>query len=90
MHKPVEVKAKQNYTIWVRYDDGSQGEVDLSHLVGKGVFSAWGKDVDFNDVYIDKESGGIAWSEDLELCPDSIYYKINQLDPEEQMMKEKS
>ncbi len=89
MHKPVEVKAKRNYTIWVRYEDGSQGDVDLSHLVGKGVFNAWEKDIDFNEVYIDEESGAIAWSENLELCPDSIYYKINQLDPQEQMMKEK-
>ena len=90
MHKPVEVKAKENYTIWVRYEDGSNGEVDLSHLAGKGVFNAWDKDIDFNSVYIDQESSAIAWSEDLELCPDNIYYKINQLDPEEEMMKERA
>lgn len=90
MHKPVEVQAKDRYRIWVKYEDGSQGEVDLSHLAGKGVFNSWNHDVNFENVYIDKDSNAIAWSEELEICPDSIYYKINELDPEKEIIREKA
>jgi len=29
------------YRVWLRYQEGTEGEVDLSHLVGKGAFSVW-------------------------------------------------
>ncbi len=41
MFKPTEVKALPNYRLWLRYEDGATGEVDLAHLVGKGVFKLW-------------------------------------------------
>ena len=41
MTKPVEVKALANLRIWLRYDDGTEGEVDLSDLALRGVFRAW-------------------------------------------------
>ena len=41
MFKPVQVKALQGYKLWVKFSDGVEGEVNLSHLVGKGVFSKW-------------------------------------------------
>ena len=41
MLKPVEVRALDGYRLWLRYADGTEGEVDLSHLAGKGVFKVW-------------------------------------------------
>lgn len=32
---------REGLRIWLRFSDGSQGEVDLSDLVGLGVFQAW-------------------------------------------------
>ena len=29
------------YRLWLRYTDGAEGEVDLSHLAGQGVFKVW-------------------------------------------------
>ena len=37
----VDVKALSNFRIWVRFEDGLEGEADLSHLSGKGVFKRW-------------------------------------------------
>ncbi len=34
----VEVKALPGYRVWVRFADGVAGEVEFSHLVGKGMF----------------------------------------------------
>ncbi|MDE0269008.1 MAG: hypothetical protein OXI96_08240 [Acidimicrobiaceae bacterium] len=39
--RPVEVQAREPYRIWLCYSDGVEGEVDLSHLAGRGVFGAW-------------------------------------------------
>ena len=39
--RPVEVRALEPYRIWLRYDDGVEGELDLSYLAGDGVFAAW-------------------------------------------------
>lgn len=39
--RPVGVRALEPYRIWLRYDDGVEGELDLSYLAGDGVFAAW-------------------------------------------------
>jgi len=52
MFKPIEVKALADYKIWVKYSDGVEGEVDLSHLAGKGVFKVWNDYSAFEKVYI--------------------------------------
>ena len=75
MFKPIEVKALPKYKLWVRYLDGVQGEVDLSHLAGKGVFSIWSDYSVFEGVRIG-EGGEIVWNENIDLCPDSIYMQI--------------
>lgn len=39
--KPQEVSALDNYKIWIKFEDGVKGEIDLSSLKGKGVFEIW-------------------------------------------------
>ncbi len=39
MKKISEVKVLQGYRLELVFDDGARGEVDLSDLVGKGVFA---------------------------------------------------
>ena len=82
MFRPTEVKTLENYKIWVKYDDGIEGTVDLSHLAGKGVFSLWNDYKEFEKVFISK-SGGIAWTDQVDICPDSIYMQITGKSPEE-------
>ena len=82
MFKPTEVKAMANYKLWVKYSDGVEGIVDLSHLVGKGVFSLWNDYSKFQNVYIGN-SGEIAWSDKIDICPDSIYLRIIGKAPEQ-------
>ncbi len=36
MIQPTEVQPRPSYRIWLRYSDGVTGEIDLSHLAGKG------------------------------------------------------
>jgi len=75
MVKLLEVKAKPNYRLWLRYEDGVQGELDLSDLVGQGVFSFWNDPKNFEGVYVG-DFGQISWSDELDICPDSAYMDI--------------
>ena len=67
--KIVACIAKPKYRVWIEFDDGLKGEVDLSALVGKGVFEAW-KDINFfNKVRVDPNSNTLLWGEDIDLDP---------------------
>ena len=82
MFKPVEVKALPDYQIWIRYADGTEGAVDVSHLAGRGVFTLWDDYAAFEQVYIG-EAGQIAWSGEMDLCPDTVYMDLRGLTWEE-------
>jgi hypothetical protein len=82
MPNAIEVKALEKFQIWVKYSDGVTGVADLSELKGKGVFSAWSDEREFQKVHLG-DSGQIRWSEQIELCPDSIYLRITGQKPED-------
>jgi hypothetical protein len=82
MFKPVEIRALPGYRLFVRYSDGIAGEVDLSNLVGQGVFAAWSDPHEFEHVSIGT-SGEIRWSDQIDICPDAIYLQITGKTPEE-------
>lgn len=75
MVRPTDVTALEDYRIWIRYSDGSTGEVDLAHLAGRGVFAAWNDPQCFKDVRLGP-AGAVAWGEDIELCPDALYIQL--------------
>jgi mono/diheme cytochrome c family protein len=37
----VDVQAKPNFRVWLRFEDGQEGEADLSDIAGRGVFKRW-------------------------------------------------
>ncbi len=80
--KPVEVKALPDYRLWLRYEDGAEGTVDVSYLVGRGVFSLWEDQNAFEGVSIGPY-GEVAWGDDIELCPDTLYFQLTGKTPEE-------
>ena len=80
--RPLEVKAHKNFRIWLRYDDGTEGEVDLSDLAGRGVFQAWNDTTFFNSVRLGSH-GAIEWGENLDICPDAMYLRLTGKSPEE-------
>ena len=82
MHKITNVTVLHNYRLELEYDDGRQGTVDLSYLAGKGVFSLWNDYGAFRQVKIGS-SGELVWNDQIDLCPDSLYLKITNQNPED-------
>ena len=78
----IDVRAIPNYTLWLRYSDGVEGEVDLSEFAGRGVFTHWEDDDAFGEVHVG-EHGQIAWNDEIEMCPDALYLRLTGKRPEE-------
>jgi len=80
--RPVEVRPLPNYRIWLRYDDGVAGEIDLSEFKGRGVFAAWDDPAFFETVRL-ASHGAVEWGNDIDLCPDALYMQLTGKSPEE-------
>jgi hypothetical protein len=74
VRKVTEVVVLDGYKLDLTFDDGARGTVDLSHLAGKGVFELWLDRAAFEAVRIGP-SGELAWGDQADLCPDSLYMK---------------
>lgn len=73
--KIMEAKAVDRFRVFLRYEDGTAGTVDLSELAGRGVFRAWLKEGVFEQLSI-SPSGALQWPGDLDLCPDALYLLV--------------
>jgi hypothetical protein len=85
MKSIAEVQPRDGYHLWIRFEDGVEGEVDLSHLAGQGVFSVWRDRRRFEDVRIG-EFGEVSWGGDVDLCPDSLYLRLTGRTPGEVLL----
>lgn len=77
MIRPTSVAALSGYRIKLSYPNGVEGIVDLSSSVEHGIFTPLKDEAFFKTVHIGK-FGQIAWSEDIEICPDSAYLEITE------------
>jgi hypothetical protein len=82
MVKITKVSVMANYRLEVAFDDGVRGVVDLSDLVGKGIFALWRDPDIFEKVQIGS-FGELIWLDKIDLCPDSLYLKVTGKNPEE-------
>jgi hypothetical protein len=75
MRRPTKVEAISGFRLRVAYPDGVEGVIDLSREVGRGVFAPLADEAFFRTVHIG-QFGQIAWSEEIEICPDAAYHEI--------------
>jgi hypothetical protein len=76
------VRALTGYRLYLEFSDGEKGDVDLSHLTGKGVFEAWNDYSFFKRVRVSPHRS-IEWDNEIELCPDALYMELTGKTPEE-------
>ena len=78
--KLIEVSPREGFQLYLAFDDGTKGIVDLSDLCGKGVFAAWETPGMFEQVSL-AEEGHPEWPGGLDLCPDALYLQLTQRKP---------
>ena len=75
MVKVLHVTPQTGYKLHLEFDDGTIGEVDVSDLIGKGVFKTLTDTAVFESVTVG-EHGEVRWTGDLELCADALYLQM--------------
>ena len=73
----IAVDARPGFKVWVRFEDGVEGEADLSDLAGQGVFKRWTENPsEFGEASVDPESGTVTWPGGLDVAPDRLYSEV--------------
>lgn len=75
MKKAVQASPLEGFRLWLKYEDGTEGIVDLGDLTGRGVFEAWSEGNIFDAVAV-SESGAIVWPGEIDLCPDALCIRL--------------
>ena len=76
----VEVRPIEGFPIWLRFNDGEQGEIDLADYSEKPWFHPWQKRTVFESVQISHHDASI-WGDDPEesdmvICILSLYMEL--------------
>jgi len=73
----VDVKVLQDYKLYLQFDDGSQGEVDIAKLISfEGVFEPLKDKTYFNSVSVNSEIGTICWDNGADISPSFLHKQI--------------
>ncbi|HUP23591.1 MAG TPA: DUF2442 domain-containing protein [Thermoanaerobaculia bacterium] len=73
----VEVRHLGGYRLHLRFEDGAEGELDLSgRLQFHGVFARLEDVSEFGKVRVNPESGTIEWPGGIDLDPDVLYAAV--------------
>ena len=78
----VDVKPLGGFRLFLKFNDGISGTVDLSSFAGHGVFTSWLRSGIFEKVSI-TDAGALEWPDDIDLCPDSLYMRLTGKKPED-------
>jgi hypothetical protein len=71
-----EARYLHDYVIWLRFSDGTIGEVDLKDSLWGPVFSPL-KDInEFKKFLVDPEMETITWSNGADLAPEYLYERV--------------
>ena len=71
-----QAKYLEEYKIWLSFDDGSVGEVDLSDCLSGPVFDPL-KDLSyFRNFHYDEELQTIVWPNGVDLAPEFLRSKL--------------
>jgi hypothetical protein len=72
----VEVRLLGGYRLFIRFDDGVQGEVDIASFVRfDGVFEPLRDPARFAEAFADL--GTVCWPNELDLAPEVLYEKVS-------------
>ncbi len=73
LHTITECRAEGNYTLWLRFDDGLEGSVNLGDLVLTESYRAISDEETFSRVEIDPISNAVTWGGGIKLDPEMLY-----------------
>lgn len=74
----VEARAVGGHRLYIRFEDGVDGELELGKFVEfKGVFESLEDPAEVARVRVDADSGTICWPNGADLDPDVLYAELS-------------
>ena len=77
MQDVVEARYVSEYTIWLRFEDGTTGEVDLSAELYGPIFEPLKDKSFFSRFSVNRETGTIEWPNRADFAPEFLYEKVH-------------
>lgn len=70
---PTEVKVVGDHRLWLRFEDGAEGELDFAGRSWRGVFAPLSDPEFFNRVELDSELQTIVWPNGADIAPETLH-----------------
>ena len=78
MKDVVEVRALAGHRLYLKFEDGLEGEVRVAELIPfEGVFAPLEDPARFAEVRVDPTLGTVCWPNGADLDPDVLYAKVS-------------
>ena len=74
-----EAKYLHDYVIWLRFNDGAEGEVDLERELEGEVFGPLKDQQLFQRFRVDQELETVVWENGADLAPEFLYENMRVL-----------
>ncbi len=68
-------EAKDDYKLYLLFEDGVEGVVELKKWKGKGVFEYWNDELNFKKFKVTQDKK-LEWNENIDMDPDAFYLKL--------------
>jgi hypothetical protein len=78
MEKITKLRASKGYRLFVEFDDGVRGEIDLSERLFGPMFEPLRDPEVFSQVGLD-EFGAVCWPNGADLAPDALYLQLLEI-----------
>jgi len=73
----IKVEVQENYVLYLTFEDGRQGKIDISKLISfKGIFEPLKDKSFFSQVYVDPKIGTLCWKNSADISPSILYDNI--------------
>lgn len=70
----VDARPLDGYVVYVRFEDGTEADIDLSYLLDYGgVFDPLRDREFFGRLRVDREGGTIVWPNEADIAPETLY-----------------
>ena len=81
MNDVIEVRYVREYTLWLRFQDGASGEVDIAPSLKGPVFEPL-RDLEFfKQAQVDPEIGTVVWPNGADVAPETLYKRLQVAAP---------
>lgn len=75
---PVEVAIIGEHRVWLRFEDGAEGELDFSGWAWEGVFSPLSDPAYFARAEVDPQLRTLVWPNGADIAPETLHLWVTQ------------